>query len=67
MAVLAASVGRKVSDVATEMVRIREVIDPRPNLTGCFNEPYVRLIEEFEQRGWLQPGLAEHARRRVKQ
>ena len=67
MAVLAASVGRKVSDVAAEMVCIREVIDPRPNLTGCFNEPYVRLIEEFEHRGWLQPGLAEHARRRVKQ
>ncbi len=67
MAVLAASVGRKVSDVATEMVRIREVIDPRPHLTGCFNGPYVRLIEEFEQRGWLQPGLAEHARRRVKE
>lgn len=67
MAILAASVGRKVADVATEMVRIREVIDPRPNLIECFNGPYVRLIEEFEQRGWLQLGLAEHARKRLKQ
>jgi D-ribulokinase len=28
MAMLAASVGRRVSDVAKQMVRIREVIDP---------------------------------------
>jgi len=66
MAVLAASVGRKVSDVAAEMVRTREVIDPRPDHVGRFDEPYVRLIEEFERRGWLQPGLAEHVRRRAK-
>ena len=66
MAILAASVGRKVSDVAAEMVRIREVIDPRPDHVGRFDEPYVRLIEEFERRGWLQPGLAEHVRRRAK-
>ena len=66
MAVLAASVGRKVSDVAAEMVRIHEVIDPRPDHVRRFDEPYVRLIEEFEHRGWLQPGLAEHVRRRAK-
>ncbi len=66
MAVLAASVGRKVSDVAAEMVRMREMIDPRPDHVGRFDEPYVRLIEEFERRGWLQPGLAEHVRRRAK-
>ncbi len=30
MAILAASVGRKVADVAAEMVPIRDVIDPRP-------------------------------------
>jgi len=35
MAVLAAAAGRKVADVAGAMVRIREVIDPRPERTGC--------------------------------
>lgn len=65
MAVLAASVGRKVAEVAVEMVRIRQVIDPRPDHVGRFDEPYVRLVEAFEHRGWLQPGLAEHVRRRA--
>lgn len=64
MAVLAASVGRRVAEVATEMSRIREVIDPRPDSTERFRAPYVRLVDELEHRGWLPSNVAEHARRR---
>ena len=67
MAVLAASVGRRVSEVAAEMVRVREVIDPRPGRSEQFCEPYIKLIDEFEHRGWVQAGVAEHARRRIGQ
>lgn len=67
MAVLAASVGRRVSEAAAEMVRVREVIDPRPGQGERFREPYIRLIDEFELRGWVQPGVAAHARRRAGQ
>ncbi len=67
MAVLAASVGRRVSEVAAEMVRVRKVIDPRPGRSERFREPYIKLIDEFEHRGWVQAGVAEHARRRIGQ
>jgi D-ribulokinase len=67
MAVLAASVGRRVSEVASEMVRVREVIDPRPDRSERFREPYIKLIDEFEHRGWVQAGVAEQARRRIGQ
>jgi sugar (pentulose or hexulose) kinase len=65
MAVLAASEGRSCSEVAAEMVHVREVIEPRPDRYGRFAEPYVRLVDELEQRGWLDPGVAEHARTRA--
>jgi sugar (pentulose or hexulose) kinase len=65
MAVLAASVGRYVTEVAARMVRVREVIDPRPDRMGRFRAPYIRLINELERRGWVQPGVAEHACRRA--
>jgi sugar (pentulose or hexulose) kinase len=65
MAVLAASVGRPISHVAKEMVRIGEVIEPRPDRIGRFHEPYLRLVEELARRGWAQPALVEHAMRRV--
>jgi hypothetical protein len=65
MAVLAASAGRHVAEVAAEMVRVREVIDPRPGGFERFRMPYVQLINELERRGWLRPGTAEHARRRA--
>jgi sugar (pentulose or hexulose) kinase len=69
MAVLAAAAttGRRVAEVALEMVRIREVIDPRPDRSGRFDKPYVRLIDELERRGWLQTTVAKHARRRTEQ
>jgi sugar (pentulose or hexulose) kinase len=65
MAVLAAAAGRKVADVAGEMVRIREVIDPRPDRLGRFRESYLRLIDELARRGWVRTAVAEHAHRRT--
>ena len=65
MAMLAASVGRRVSDVAKQMVRIREVIDPRPDRIARFHEPYLRLVEELAHRSWVRSALLEHARRRA--
>ena len=65
MAVLAASTERPLSETAARMVRVREVIDPRPDRIDRFREPYRRFVDELERRGWLDPGLAEHARARA--
>jgi len=65
MAVLAAAAGRKVSEVAGAMVRVREVIDPRPDRAGRFREPYLRLVDELARRGWVAPAVAQHAHRRA--
>lgn len=67
MAVLAASAsqGRPIRDVAREMVRISEVIDPRPDRSARSHEFYLRFVDELTLRGWLDPHTAEHARRRL--
>jgi sugar (pentulose or hexulose) kinase len=65
MAILAAAGGRKVEEVAGSMVRIREVIDPRPHRAGRFREPYLRLVDELARRGWVAPALAQHAHRKM--
>ncbi|HWF74739.1 MAG TPA: FGGY family carbohydrate kinase [Solirubrobacteraceae bacterium] len=65
MAVLAASRGRSLDEASRAMVRAREVIEPREDRTGRFLEPYVRLVEELEGRGWLERSVAEHARSRA--
>lgn len=65
MAVLAASVGRRICDVAKEMERVRAVIDPRPQRFTRFREPYIRLVDELARRGWLQSAVVEHAKRRA--
>jgi sugar (pentulose or hexulose) kinase len=66
MAVLAAAAtrGRACVDVAAEMCRTREVIEPRPGRAERFREPYARLVDELERRGWLDARLARHARER---
>jgi D-ribulokinase len=64
MAILAAANGPKVTEVANSMVRIREVIDPRPNHAKRFLEPYLRLVDELAVRGWVTPALAQNAHRR---
>jgi hypothetical protein len=65
MAVLAASRGRSLDEASRAMVRAREVIEPREDRTRRFLEPYVRLVEELEGRGWLERSVAEHARSRA--
>jgi sugar (pentulose or hexulose) kinase len=69
MAVLAASsTGRReLEEVAREMVCLREVIEPREDRSDRFREPYLRLVDELERRGWLERGVAEHARTRAAQ
>ena len=65
MAVLAASGERSLGEAAAGMVRVREVIDPRPDRADTFREPYLRLVGELESRGWLGSEVAEHARSRA--
>jgi sugar (pentulose or hexulose) kinase len=65
MAILAAATGHKVADVAGAMVRIREVIDPRPEHARRFREPYLRLVDELARRGWVTATVAQHAQRRA--
>jgi sugar (pentulose or hexulose) kinase len=65
MAVLAASAGQRISDIAKNMVRVRSVIDPRPGKFARFLESYIRLVEELERRGWLQAAVAANAKRRA--
>jgi sugar (pentulose or hexulose) kinase len=64
MALLAAAAtrGRACADVAAEMCRTREVIEPRPDRAERFGERYVRFVDELERRGWLDAQLATHAR-----
>ena len=54
MAVLAASAGRPICDVAKEMVRIREVIDPRPDRSARLRGLYLQFVDELARRGWLK-------------
>lgn len=65
MAILAASVGRRVSDVAKEMVRVRAVIEPRLDRIARFHESYLRLVEELARRGWVQSAVVDHVKRRA--
>ena len=65
MAILAASPGRDVAEVAAEMVRIRLTIDPRAGSRERFGAAYLRFVDELEGRGWLGADLVAHARDRV--
>jgi sugar (pentulose or hexulose) kinase len=65
MAVLSAygtGTSRPLAEVAESMVRIRTVIEPRPGWTERFADPYGRLIDELEKRGWLPSAVASYAR-----
>ncbi|CAM5705296.1 FGGY-family carbohydrate kinase [Streptomyces purpurascens] len=53
------------ADVAERMVRVRTVLEPRAERTARFAEPYARLVNTLEERGWLPPSVAEHARTRL--
>ncbi|WP_043669834.1 FGGY-family carbohydrate kinase [Streptomyces xylophagus] len=69
MAVLAAhaGLGTSLADTADRMVRIRTVLEPRASRTARFTEPYARLVDELETRGWLPTPLATHTRTRLNQ
>jgi sugar (pentulose or hexulose) kinase len=67
MAALAGSSAseRPLSEVAGEMVRVREVLEPREDRGDRLREGYLRLVGELEQRSWLDSALAGHARARA--
>ena len=65
MAVLAVSEGRCMSQVAREMIHIREVIAPRSDRSARFHEPYLHLVDELARRGWIRPQLREYAEKRT--
>ena len=64
MAVLAASPGRQAADVAAQMVRVRETIEPRAGSTDRYDTAYLHLVEELQNRGWLPSTAATHAHKR---
>ncbi|MFF4396902.1 FGGY-family carbohydrate kinase [Streptomyces sp. NPDC001480] len=53
------------ADVTDRMVRVRTVVEPRPGHTARFTEPYARLVDELQSRGWLPGPVAAHARARL--
>ena len=69
MAMLAASAvrGRPLEEVAAAMVAPGEDIAPRADRGQRFREPYARLIDELQARGWLEAAVADHARGRAAQ
>jgi sugar (pentulose or hexulose) kinase len=50
---------------ADRMVRVRTLLEPRPVRTARFAEPYARLVDALERRGWLPSPVAVHARERL--
>jgi uncharacterized protein (UPF0548 family) len=68
MAVLVAYGARATAtphETAGHMVRIRQVLRPDPARTARHTEPYLKLVDEPERRGWLSGALATHARSRT--
>ncbi|MDO0927708.1 FGGY-family carbohydrate kinase [Streptomyces sp. TG1A-8] len=53
------------AEAAGAMVRTGTTVDPRPDRTSRFAEPYARLVDELEARGWLPSPVAAHARERL--
>ncbi|MFB4314202.1 FGGY-family carbohydrate kinase [Actinomadura sp. 21ATH] len=50
------------ADVAESMVRVRAVVEPNPGRMERFTEPFHRLLDELERRGWLPSEVAAYAR-----
>ena len=44
------------------MVRVRTTLEPRPEVSRRFDEPFVALVDEWERRGWLPAETAAYAR-----
>ncbi|MEU0034931.1 FGGY-family carbohydrate kinase [Streptomyces sp. NPDC006333] len=68
MAVLAAygtGGAATLAEAAAPMVRVRTVLTPRPARTARFADPYARLVDVLEERGWLPAPVAAHAHARL--
>ncbi|MDK1345277.1 FGGY family carbohydrate kinase [Streptomyces sp. 378] len=65
LAAYGASGSGALADVAERMVRVRTVLEPRPDRTAAFAEPYARLVDALRERGWLPAPVAAHAHRRL--
>ncbi|MDO0914952.1 FGGY-family carbohydrate kinase [Streptomyces sp. DT2A-34] len=52
-------------EAAEAMVRTGVTVEPHPDRTARFAEPYARLLDELTTRGWLPPQVAAHARTRL--
>ncbi|MCL7375816.1 FGGY-family carbohydrate kinase [Streptomyces sp. 35G-GA-8] len=61
MAVLAAHAVTG-DDAARRMVRIRTILEPRPETGRRFDGPFVTLVDALERRGWLPSETATYAR-----
>lgn len=61
MAVLAAHAVTG-DDAARRMVRIRTILEPRPEAGRRFDGPFVTLVDALERRGWLPSDTATYAR-----
>ncbi|WP_267245136.1 FGGY-family carbohydrate kinase [Streptomyces sp. PR69] len=66
MAILArAGTTHPLSATARDMVRLRTVVEPRPEHTRRLLESHLRLVDALEEHGWLPAAVARHARRRT--
>ncbi|MCC3766749.1 FGGY-family carbohydrate kinase [Streptomyces sp. UNOC14_S4] len=68
MAVLAATAsGTTLEDAAAAMVRVRAELRPDPARTARLLPRYLDFVDELTRRGWLEPAVAAHARRKARQ
>ncbi|MFF8831068.1 FGGY-family carbohydrate kinase [Streptomyces sp. NPDC015131] len=68
MAVLAATAsGAGLEEAAAAMVRVRETLHPDPARTARLLPAYLDFTDELTRRGWLDPAVAAHARRKAEQ
>ena len=67
MAILAATGSDVSGPQARQMTGTPDTTTPRPGRNADFTGPYVRLVNELEQRGWLPSALADHTRERAQQ
>jgi sugar (pentulose or hexulose) kinase len=57
--------GGGVPDAARRLVRLDRTLDPDPRCGAALAEGHVAFVHALEQRGWLDPQPAAHARTRL--
>lgn len=65
LAAYGAGAAPRLSEAAEGMAGTGTTVEPRPDRTARFAEPYARLIDELTTRGWLPPPVAAHAHARL--